>query len=58
MHTRSQEKGAVSIQEAEPDLPVNVQQSLVEAWIESLASDQTGREHNPTHQQKIGLKIY
>ena len=25
----------------------------------SLASGQvTGREHNPTHQQKIGLKIY
>ena len=25
----------------------------------SLASDQTiGREHSPTHQQKIGLKVY
>ena len=24
----------------------------------SLASGQTKREHNPAHQQKIGLKIY
>ena len=35
MHTRSQEKGAVSIQEADPDLPVNVQESPVEAWVDS-----------------------
>ena len=35
------------------------EESPVEAWVNSLASGQTtGREHNPTHQQKIGLKIY
>ena len=33
--TRSQEKGAVSPQETEPDLPVSVQESLVEAWMDS-----------------------
>ena len=38
---------------------LSVKESLVEAWVNSLASGQTtGREHNPTHQQKIGLKIY
>ena len=35
VHTRSQEKGAVSPQETEPDLPVSVQESLVEAWVDS-----------------------
>ena len=39
--TRSQEKGAVSPQETESDLPVNVQESLVEACIDSLTSCQT-----------------
>ena len=59
VHTRSQEKGAVSLQETDPDLPVSVQESPVEAWVNSLASGQTiGREHSPAHQQKIGLKIY
>ena len=33
--TRSQEKGAVSPQETEPDLPVSVQEPLVEAWLDS-----------------------
>ena len=51
--------GAVSPQETDLDLPVSVQESLVEAWVNSLASGQTtGREHSPAHQQKIGLKIY
>ena len=77
-------------QEIDPDLPVSVQESLMEAWVDggllqgrgtewgsmcmapfegghhylhylyhSLASGQiTGREHSPTHQQKIGLNIY
>ena len=77
-------------QEADPDLPMSVQESLVEVWVSgglcrvegtecssacmepfegghhylhylhnSLASGQiTRREHSPTHQQKIGLKIY
>ena len=35
VHTRSQEKGAVSPQETEPDLPVSVQESLVEVWVDS-----------------------
>ena len=34
-----------------------VQESLVEPWINSLASGQTtGREHSPTHEQNIRLK--
>ena len=33
--TRSQEKGAVSPQETEPDLPVSVQESLAEAWMDN-----------------------
>ena len=75
-------------QETDPDLPVNVQESPVDVWVDSglprgqrheynspgsrdmLASvllkevtitptgQTTGREHSPTHQQKIGLKIY
>ena len=56
---RIQEKGAVFPQETESDLPVSVHKSPVEAWVNSSASGQTrGREHKPTHQQKIGLKIY
>ena len=31
--TRSQEKGAVTPQETDPDLPVSVQESLAEAWV-------------------------
>ena len=34
VHTRTQEKGAVTPQETDPDLPVSVQ-SLVEAWVGS-----------------------
>ena len=56
---RIQEKGAVSPQGTESDLPVSIHESPVEAWVNSSASGQTrGREHRPTHQQKIGLKIY
>ena len=40
MCTRRQEKGAVSPQETELDLPVTVKESPVEAWINSLASGQ------------------
>ena len=35
VHTRTQEKGEVTPQETEPDLPVSVQASPVEAWVES-----------------------
>ena len=31
--TRTQEKGAVTPQETDPDLPVSVQEFLVEAWV-------------------------
>ena len=33
MHTRTQEKGAVTAQETDPDLPVSVQESPPEAWV-------------------------
>ena len=35
VQTRTQEKGAVTLQETDPDLPVSVQESLVEAWVSS-----------------------
>ena len=35
MCTRSQEKGAVFPRETEPDLPVSVQESPAEAWVNS-----------------------
>ena len=90
VHTRTQEKGAVTLQETVMDLPVGVRESPVEVWVggglcrvegtecssacmepfegghhylhylhHSLTSGQTTeREHSPTHQQQIGLKIY
>ena len=36
VHTRTQEKGAVTPQEIDPDLPVSVQESPVEAWVNSV----------------------
>ena len=33
--TRTQEKGAVTPKESEPNLPVIVQESLVEVWVDS-----------------------
>ena len=33
--TRTQEKGAVTPKETDPDLPGSVQESLVEAWVSS-----------------------
>ena len=35
VRTRTQEKGAVTPQETDPDLPVSVQESPVEAWVGS-----------------------
>ena len=35
VHTRTQKKGAVTPQETDPDLPVSVQESLVEVWVGS-----------------------
>ena len=31
--TRTQEEGAVTPQETDPDLPVSVQESLAEGWV-------------------------
>ena len=33
--TRTQEKGAVTPQETDTDLPMSVQESLAEAWVSS-----------------------
>ena len=33
VHIRTQEKRAVTAEETDPDLPVNVQESLVEVWV-------------------------
>ena len=33
MHNRTQEKGAVTLQETDPGLPVNVQESPAEEWV-------------------------
>ena len=88
MQTKTQEKGAVTPRETDPDLAVRsrcLQQShgsavacctqwealsgAVQAWdllkvtiifitsTKVWPQETTGREHSPTHQQKIGLKI-
>ena len=31
--TRTQEKGAMTPQDSDPDLPVSIQESPVEAWV-------------------------
>ena len=41
--TKTKEKGAVTPQETEPDLPLSVQESLVEAWVNG--SLMQGRGH-------------
>ena len=33
LHTRTQEKGAVTSQETDPDLPLSGQESLAEVWV-------------------------
>ena len=35
VHTRTQEEGAVTPQETDPDLPVRVQESPAEVWLDS-----------------------
>ena len=35
VHTKTQEKGVATLQEADPDLPVHVQESLAEVWVSS-----------------------
>ena len=44
--TRIQEKRAVFSQETEPDLPVSIQESAVEAWISSGLHRVRGTEYN------------
>ena len=46
VHTRSQEIGAVSPQETEPDISVSVQESLVEAWVNCGLLQSPGTEYN------------
>ena len=46
VHTRSQEIGAVSPQETELYLPVSVQESLVEAWVNCGLLQSPGTEYN------------
>ena len=46
VHPRSQEKGAVSPQETDPDLPVSVQESWVEEWVNSGLLCSQGTEYN------------
>ena len=41
-HTRTQEKGAMTPQETEPDLPVSVWESLAEAWVNSAVPQGQG----------------
>ena len=56
--TRTQEKGVVTPQETDPDLPVSVQESLAEVWVR----EELGSEHRVVYVigdgSKIGLKIY
>ena len=35
VHTKTQKKGAMTPQEIDPDLPVSVQESLAEVWVNS-----------------------
>ena len=34
MHTRTQKKGTVTPQETDPDLPMSVQETPVEGWVD------------------------
>ena len=35
VHTRTQEKEAMTLQETDPEVPVSVQESLAEVWVDS-----------------------
>ena len=45
--TRTWEVGAVTPQEAEPELPVGVRESLVEAWVNSGLTQDQGTDYIP-----------
>ena len=53
MHTRTQEKGAVFPQETEPDLPVSVQESLVEVWVDGGLPRVRGTNYNSPGRPRI-----
>ena len=44
--TRTQEKGAETPQKTEPDLPVNVQESPAQAWVDSDLPWGQGTDYN------------
>ena len=44
--TRTEEKGAVTPQETEPELPVTVQESPVEAWVNSGLPEVRSTDYN------------
>ena len=46
VHTWTQEKGAVTPQETEPELPVTVQESPVEAWVNSGLPEVRSTDYN------------
>ena len=49
VHISSQEKGTVSSQETEPDLPASVQESLAEMWVDSGLLQGRGTEYNSVY---------
>ena len=50
MHTKTQEKGAVTLQQKTgPDLPVSVQESLAEVWVSSDLLQVGGTECSSAH---------
>ena len=51
--TRTQRKGAESPQETEPDLPVSVQESPAEVWVDSCLSQ--GQRHWLQQSWELGL---
>ena len=51
--TRTQEKGAATPQETEPDLPVSVQESLVEVWVDSGLPRVRGTKYNSPGRPRI-----
>ena len=44
VHTRTQAKGEVTPQETDPDLPLSVQKSPAEAWVDSACCRVGGTE--------------
>ena len=46
MHTRTQEEGAVIPQETDPDVPMSIQESLVEVWSAVACCRVRGTEYS------------